>query len=87
MPDGAVRSFVIVVSTPSLQLFGGIFKAHEPVNIQAFRPEPPIERLDKGVVGRFSRSCEVECDASLIGPASISCEMNSLPWPTRIVAG
>ena len=36
--------------------------------VQAFRPEPPIERLDEGVVRRFAWSREVECHAALVGP-------------------
>ena len=53
---------------PSLHLFGGVGKAHEPVAVQAFRPEPAIERFDEGVVRRFSRSREVERDTAPIGP-------------------
>ena len=35
VPEHVERAFFIVVSTPSLQLFGCIFKAHEPVRVQA----------------------------------------------------
>ena len=55
VPNGTVRSFFVVVSTPSVQLFGGIFEAHEPVSVQAFRPEPAVEGLDKRVAGWFSK--------------------------------
>lgn len=41
--DRAVRSDLIVVSTPSIQLFAGIGKAHEPVRVQASRPELAVE--------------------------------------------
>ena len=46
--------FFIVVSTPSLQLFLGVGKVHEPMGIQSFDPEPTIEGLYKGIVGRFA---------------------------------
>ena len=36
--------------------------------VQAFRPEPPIERFDKRVVGRLSGPLEVEDDIVGIGP-------------------
>ena len=54
IPDRAVRSYRVVVSTPSLQLFSRISEAHEPVLVQAFGPEPPIERLDEGIVCRLA---------------------------------
>ena len=41
--DRAVWPFLIVVSTPSLQLFSRICKGQEPVRVQAFRAEPAIE--------------------------------------------
>ena len=53
--DRRVRTFLIVVSTPSLQLFSGIRKGQEPVGVQAFGPELAVERLDEAVVGRFAR--------------------------------
>ncbi len=36
--------------------------------VQAFRPEPAVERLDEGIVGRLARSGEVERDALLVRP-------------------
>ena len=53
--DRTMGSVLIVVATPILQLFAGIRKAHEPVRIQAFRPELAVEGFDEPVVGRFSR--------------------------------
>lgn len=35
LPNRAVGSFLVVVSTPILQLFSGIFKAKEPMRIAA----------------------------------------------------
>jgi hypothetical protein len=37
--DRAVRALLVVVSALSLQLFLRIGKRHEPVRVQAFRPE------------------------------------------------
>ena len=61
-------SDLIVVSAPILQLFAGIGKAHEPVGVQAFRPELAVKRLDEPIVGRLARPREVERDVVGIGP-------------------
>lgn len=58
--DRAVGSVLIVVPTPILQLFPGIRKTHEPVGVQTLRPELAVEGFDEPVVGRFTRSGEVE---------------------------
>jgi hypothetical protein len=78
---------LIVVSTPSIEFFAGIGKAHEPVRVQAFRRELRIEGLDEAVVGRFSRPGEVQRDLVGVGPEIEISEMNSLPLSTRIVFG
>lgn len=52
--DGAVRTDLIVVSTPMLHLLAGVVKGQEPVGVQAFRAELAVERLDEGVVGRLA---------------------------------
>src|SRR6056297_4328790 len=66
--DRAVGSDLVVVSTPILQLLASIGKAHEPVRVQAFRPELRIERLDEAVVGRLAGAGEVQRDVVGIGP-------------------
>src|SRR3546814_19132626 len=66
--DGAMWPLFIVVSTPSLQLFRRIGKVQEPMGVQAFRPQPAVERLDERVVGRLAGAREVEDDAALISP-------------------
>lgn len=38
------------------------------MRILAFGSQPSVERLDKGVVGRFAWPLTVERDAALIGP-------------------
>jgi len=66
--DRAVRSVLVVVSTPILQLFAGVGKAHEPVGIQALGPELAVERLDEPIVGGFAGPREVQNDVVGIGP-------------------
>ena len=68
MADCAVRSLLIVVSAPSLQLFGRVGKRQEPVGVQTFRAEPAIKCFDIGIVGGFSWTREAEHAAALVGP-------------------
>jgi hypothetical protein len=68
LPDSAMGSVLVVVPALIPQLFPGVFKAHEPVGVQAFRPQLAVERLNERVVGRLSRSAEVERDTVGIGP-------------------
>ena len=44
--DRAVWPNLIVVSTPSLHLFAGVFKAHEPMGIQTLGSELAIDGVD-----------------------------------------
>ena len=62
LADSAMGSVFVVVPAPIVQLLPGVFKAHEPVGVQAFRPQFAIERFDEGIVGRFSRPAEVQRD-------------------------
>ena len=59
LSDSAVGSVLVVVPAPILQLLPGVFKAHEPMGVQAFRPQIAVERFDKGIVGRLSGPAEV----------------------------
>ena len=59
-------TLLIIVSAPSL--LPRIFKAHEPVLIEAFNPEAPVEGLDERIVAGFARPEEIEHDASRVGP-------------------
>jgi hypothetical protein len=58
MADCAVRSLLIVVSAPSLQLFGRVCKRQEPVGVQALGPELAVDGLDEGIVRGLSRPAE-----------------------------
>lgn len=49
--DGAVRTDIVVVSTPMLHLPPGVVKGQEPVGVQALRPELTVEGLDELSVG------------------------------------
>lgn len=66
--DRAVWPFLVVVSTPSLQLFSRIRKRQEPVGIQAFCPESAFERFNVSIVCRFPRPGKVERDPALASP-------------------
>ena len=57
--DGAVGSYLIVVSTPSLAFSPRLVEAEEPVGIQALGPELAVQALDEGIVRRLSRATEV----------------------------
>lgn len=52
--DRAVGTILVVVSTPTFQLFTGVGKAHEPMGVQAFRAELAVECFDEPVVRGFS---------------------------------
>ena len=41
--DRAVASILVIVPTPILQLFSGIYKADGPMRVQAFRPKLTFE--------------------------------------------
>jgi hypothetical protein len=66
--DRTVGSELVVVSTPNIQFFPGVGKAHKSVRVQALRPELRIERLDKAVVVGLARPGEVQRDVVGIGP-------------------
>src|SRR5258708_35563288 len=66
--ERAMRTNLIVVSTPSLAFCSRLVEAQEPVCIQAFPPELAVEGLDEGVVGRLAWPAEVECHAFHVRP-------------------
>lgn len=66
--DCAVGSALIVASTPILQLFAGICKAHEPVCVQAFRPELAVEAFDESVLLRLAGGDVVPVEAGRLNP-------------------
>jgi hypothetical protein len=44
-----MRSILVVVLAPILQLFAGVGKGQEPVRVQALGAQAAVEGLDKGV--------------------------------------
>ena len=48
--DRPVRSVLVAVSTPILQLLAAIRKAHEPMGIQTFGPQLAVECPDEPFV-------------------------------------
>ena len=68
VPDRAMWSFLVVVSTPSLQLFGRIRKRQEPMCVQTLGSETAIKRFDERIIGGLAWPEEVQDDPALIGP-------------------
>ena len=52
--DRAVGTILVVVSTPTFQLFTGVGKAHEPVCVQALRSKLAVEGFDEPIVRRLT---------------------------------
>ena len=63
-----MRSHLVVVPAPSLAFSDRVVEAHEPVLVQAFRPELAVEGLDERVVRWFAGPAEVERDAVGVRP-------------------
>lgn len=63
-----MRSYLVVVSTPSLAFSHRVIQAHEPVGVEAFRPELAVEALDERIVGRLARPREVKRHAFHVSP-------------------
>ena len=59
---------LIIVLPPLVNLVPGILQRQEPMGIEAFLPQAPIEAFHLGIVGRFVRTAEVELDPALICP-------------------
>jgi hypothetical protein len=53
--DCAVRSFLVVVSAPVLQLFASILQGQEPVSVQTLGPELAVECFDERIVCGLAR--------------------------------
>ena len=66
--DRAVRSDLVVVSTPSLAFLARLVEAEEPAGVQALGAELAVQAFDEGIVGRLARSAEVEGNAAHEGP-------------------
>src|SRR5437764_6907085 len=69
-PQGSVRTALIVMPPPRLDLALRVRQRQEPVRVEAFVAQTAVERLYKGVVGRLAGPAEVERDAVLVGQRS-----------------
>ena len=58
---------LVVVSAPSLELFGRVCKREEPVGFQALGAVAAVEGFDEGVVRRLAGAGEVQGDAVGVG--------------------
>lgn len=63
-----MRPDIVVVGAPVTNDAPGVGQVGEPIRIQAFFAKAPIEALSEAVVGRLSRSREVERDVVDISP-------------------
>jgi len=64
-----MRSGFVVVGAPSTEQRVDLGKCGEQRLIQEFVAQPAVERLDEGVLDRFSRRDVVSPDPGLVGPA------------------
>ena len=64
-----MRSALIIVPSPGLDLGTGIGQRQEPVGVQALVAQATIERFHEGIVGWLAWPAEVERDAVFVRPA------------------
>lgn len=62
-----MRSDLIEVRPPRLDL-AGVVQRQDPVHGEAFIAQPTVEAFHEGIVGRLSRSAEVQHDTVYVGP-------------------
>jgi hypothetical protein len=55
-----MRPILIVVPAPSLHLFPSVGKRQEPMRVQTFSAEPPIEGFNERIVRWLARPREVQ---------------------------
>ena len=87
VPERAVRTALIVIDAPLVDLGLRIRDRRELVDVQALIAEPAVERLDEGIStglpGRMKSSCTPRANAE----SSSALDMNSVPWSTVIDRG
>jgi putative transposase len=77
--DRAVRSHLVVVSTPSLAFSACLVEAEEPIGVQALSPKLAVQAFDECVVGRLAGPAEVKSDAATAKVEFSSSERSSFP--------
>ena len=87
IPKGGMRAQVVVELPPALDDSPGFSQIPEPLAVQAFVAQLPVEALHEAVVPRLAGRNEA-------GPTFMSrshfmtrVAMNSAPWPERMKAG
>ena len=68
VPQSAVGSLPIVVSSPGFHLLGSVLRGQEPVLVQALLTEASVERLNEGVVRGLPGPAEVQLHPVQAGP-------------------
>lgn len=63
-----MRTALVVVPPPRLDLVPRVGQRQEPVRVQALVAQAAVERLDQGIVDRLARSGEVDLDPIQVGP-------------------
>ena len=59
---------LIVIPSKRIDLLLRVLDRREPVHVQTFFTESPIERFDRRVVGRLAAPAEIEDDAVAVCP-------------------
>ncbi len=59
---------LIIVPPKRIDLLLRVLQRQEPMRVQAVRAKPTVERFDRGIVGRFATSAEVQNDPIRVGP-------------------
>ena len=73
VPQSAVGSLPIVVSSPGFHLLGSVLRGQEPVLVQALLTEASVERLNEGVVRGLPGPAEVQLHPVQAGPLFSRC--------------
>ena len=71
LTDCTMRSHIVVVLAPKLDLCPGVVKVQEPMLVQAFKTNPSVEAFDESIVRGFAGSAEVQDDTVRIGSRSV----------------
>ena len=74
-----VRTALVIVPPPGIDLGSGVFQRQEPVRVEAFVAQAAIKRFHERFVRRLAQSAEVERDAFSYAQRSSAFEMNSGP--------
>jgi hypothetical protein len=76
LANRAMWSLVVIMATPKFDLCPGIVKVQEPMLVEAFESDPGVKTFNEGVVGRFTRSAEVQDDAIGVGPVELALRLD-----------